>query len=62
MWKQDAKHINIKDINERREKGINARAEWLNDVIQELKTIGRGYENIGNSGIAVLFFTVIEIK
>ena len=34
----------------------NARAERLNGAIQELKTIGRGYKNIDNFRIAILFF------
>ena len=34
----------------------NARAERLNGAIQELKTIGRGYKNIENFRIAILFF------
>jgi len=34
----------------------NARAERLNGAIQELKTIGRGYKNIENFRVAILFF------
>lgn len=34
----------------------NARAEQLNGLIQELKTIGRGYRNADNFRIAILFF------
>jgi transposase len=71
MWKNDAKHAKIKEIDEvvemfeRHEKGIlnamktganNARAERLNGAIQELKTIGRGYRNTENFRIAILFF------
>ena len=71
MWKRDALKANIKDINEviemfnRHENGIinalitgvnNARAERLNGSIQELKTIGRGYNNTQNFRIAILFF------
>ena len=71
MWKRDAKHANIKEINEvvemfeRHETGIinamktganNARAERLNGAIQELKTSGRGYRNTANFRTAILFF------
>jgi len=34
----------------------NARTERLNGAIQELKTIVRGYKNIENFRIAILFF------
>jgi transposase len=34
----------------------NARAERLNGAIQELKTIGRGYNNTANFRTAILFF------
>jgi transposase len=71
MWKRDAENANIKEITEvvemfeRHGKGIlnamktganNARAERLNGSIRELKTIGRGYGNIENFRIAILFF------
>lgn len=71
FWKNNAKNVHIKEIDEvvdmfeRHQKGIinaiktganNARAERLNGSIQELKTIGRGYKNIENFRIAILFF------
>ena len=71
MWRRDALRANIKEINEviamfdRHENGIinalitganNARAERLNGSIQELKIIGRGYNNTQNFRIAILFF------
>ena len=71
MWKRDALKANIKEINDviemfnRHKNGIinalitginNARAERLNGSIQELKTIGRGYNNTQNFRIAILFF------
>jgi transposase len=71
MWRQDALNAKIKEIDEvikvfdRHEKGIinaiitganNARAERLNGSIQELKTVGRGYRNVENFRIAILFF------
>ncbi|GHT20883.1 hypothetical protein AGMMS4957_08880 [Bacteroidia bacterium] len=71
IWKRDAKHAQIKEINEvvdmfeRHKIGIinamktganNARAERLNGAIQELKTIGRGYRNTANFRTAILFF------
>jgi len=71
MWKQDAKNAKIKEIDEvveifeRHQNGIinamktganNARAERLNGAIQKLKTIGRGYKNVENFRIAILFF------
>jgi len=71
MWRKNALNVNIKEINEvveifdRHQKGIinaittganNSRAERLNGSIQELKTIGRGYRNIENFRIAILFF------
>jgi transposase len=71
MWRQDALRANIKEMNEviemfdRHENGIinaittganNARAERLNGSIQEIKTIGRGYRNVENFRVAILFF------
>ena len=71
MWTRDALRANIKEINEViamfecHKNGIinalitgvnNARAERLNGSIQELKTIGRGYNNTQNFRIAILFF------
>jgi len=71
MWKQNAKHTKIKEIDEvvelfeRHERGIinaiktganNARAERLNGAIQEIKSIGRGYRSAENIRIAILFF------
>jgi transposase len=70
-WRMDAKHTNIKEMNEvvemfdRHQNGIinaiqtganNARAERVNGSIQELKTIGRGYRKTENFRIAILFF------
>jgi len=70
-WRMDAKHTNIKEINDvvemfdRHQNGIinaiqtganNARAERVNGSIQELKTIGRGYRKTENFRIAILFF------
>jgi transposase len=70
-WRQNALNAQIKEITEvvemfdRHRNGIinaietganNARAERLNGAIQELKTIGRGYRNIENFKIAILFF------
>ena len=70
-WKGDAKHAQIKEINEvvdmfaRHEIGIinaihtganNARAERLNGAIQEVKTIGRGYRKTENFITAIMFF------
>ena len=71
LWQKDALSVDIKEITEvvatfdRHKTGIinaietganNARAERLNGAIQELKTIGRGYKNIENFRIAILFF------
>jgi transposase len=71
MWKQNAKHSKIKEIDdvlemfERHKKGIinaiktganNARAERLNGSIQEIKSVGRGYRSAENIRIAILFF------
>lgn len=70
-WRMDAKHTNIKEINDvvemfdRHQNGIinaiqtganNARAERVNGSIQELKTIGKGYRKTENFRIAILFF------
>lgn len=70
-WRMDAKHTNIKEMNEvvemfdRHQDGIinaiqtganNARAERVNGSIQELKSIGRGYRKTENFRNAILFF------
>ena len=71
FWHKDALSVGIKEITDvvstfdRHKTGIinaietganNAGAERLNGAIQELRTIGRGYKNIDNFRIVILFF------
>lgn len=70
-WRRNATYANIPEITQivnmfdRHFQGIlnaivtganNARAERVNGAIEELKRIGRGYRNVQNFRIAILFF------